>query len=529
MSHAIALPAAALQNRGTPQSTPQSTANVQNGSGTVQATSSSSADGTATAGQTFESVLKDIVKKAEETSSGNTPAESPGPEASSTSPIAVMAATEAIFPANAAAVASAILPLLAQLAALTSADKGNTVAATSHAGSISLPASVPQRLTASDNDLRETNGDKSLLTETVFGAITATSIDAASLVVAGPVSPASLVVTDPTNSPVTGSSRSVVTDPASAAATGSVSQAAAGSLSSAVIRPASPASPTNSPVTGSSRSAVTDPASSAVTASQAATGPASPVASESLSSAVTPLTSPSSSVATSPTSQADSSSDATSAVSIQPKESAKSFESAIATAISAETDGTAKSGETGKALIEATPPSGQTAIQNLAPGHTNPVAQASRANSSVPVPVDTPFNQPGWSNEVGDKLTWMVTSQRQQAELVLNPPQLGRIDVSLTVTGDQATATFASPNAAVREMLENSLPRLREILAGAGINLGESQVGAESQSRFGGETADNRRTDRRSLEALATADALQLLGTAPAATRTGRGMVDIFA
>ena len=113
---------------------------------------------------------------------------------------------------------------------------------------------------------------------------------------------------------------------------------------------------------------------------------------------------------------------------------------------------------------------------------------------------------------------------------MLNPPQLGRVEVSLTVSGDQATAVFASPNAAVRELIEDSLPRLKEILSGAGINLGEAQVGSESPSRFGNPAGENGRgqglREDHMPPGLATP---QQVAAEHRNLRAGLGMVDIFA
>lgn len=156
-----------------------------------------------------------------------------------------------------------------------------------------------------------------------------------------------------------------------------------------------------------------------------------------------------------------------------------------------------------------------------------PATASHRPAEAVPLRMETPAGQSAWSNELGNKLTWMATAQRQQADLVLNPPQLGRVEISLTVTGDQASAVFASPNAAVRELLEDSLPRLREILSGAGINLGEAHVGSESRSQFGeGQRSDNPGTLVNGGNVAETAP-IGLVAARP--VQAGRGMVDVFA
>jgi flagellar hook-length control protein FliK len=50
------------------------------------------------------------------------------------------------------------------------------------------------------------------------------------------------------------------------------------------------------------------------------------------------------------------------------------------------------------------------------------------------------------------------------------------MDVVLKVSGDQATALFTSPHAAVREAIEQALPKLREMMADSGIMLGNATV-----------------------------------------------------
>lgn len=81
-----------------------------------------------------------------------------------------------------------------------------------------------------------------------------------------------------------------------------------------------------------------------------------------------------------------------------------------------------------------------------------------------------------WSGEFSQKITWLATQHQQIAELHLNPPHLGPLDVVLSVSGDQTTALFVSPHAAVRDAVEQALPKLREMLADSGIMLGNATV-----------------------------------------------------
>ena len=159
----------------------------------------------------------------------------------------------------------------------------------------------------------------------------------------------------------------------------------------------------------------------------------------------------------------------------------------------------------------------------MAPGATS---TGSGSSSTPNLRIDTPLGQTGWHEEMGQKLTWMVGNNRQQADLVLNPPQLGRIEVSLTMNGDQATAIFTSSNPAVREALESSLHRLREVLADAGVSLGQAHVGSESPHQ----SSAKNEPDFGMNESVRYASAIPLPG-GETVTRSGAGrsMIDVFA
>jgi flagellar hook-length control protein FliK len=164
--------------------------------------------------------------------------------------------------------------------------------------------------------------------------------------------------------------------------------------------------------------------------------------------------------------------------------------------------------------------------QAMAPMHA--AAAARHADTDSTYRIVPAFGSRQWESAVGNSLVFMTGQHQGSAELVLTPPQLGRIEISVTVTGDQATATFVSASPAVREALSNALPRLTEILADAGITLSQADVNAGSpeQSPGNGEGRDDARR-------AATTD-FGGDGTAGAAVggpwkMSGRGFVDVFA
>lgn len=122
------------------------------------------------------------------------------------------------------------------------------------------------------------------------------------------------------------------------------------------------------------------------------------------------------------------------------------------------------------------------AALNGTQGQPIPAAPSSAANA--PTPLQTALaaqvGTPAWNTELGQKIVWMVGDQQQVAELHVNPPNLGPLDIKLTIDGAQTTALFSSPHSEVREALEAALPRLREVLADSGIMLGNASVTADT-------------------------------------------------
>ena len=145
--------------------------------------------------------------------------------------------------------------------------------------------------------------------------------------------------------------------------------------------------------------------------------------------------------------------------------------------------------------------------------------------------IATPVGATGWATEVGNHVSWMASHQQGRAELVLTPPQLGRIEISLSVSGDQASALFVSANPAVRETLEGALPRLREILADAGITLGQAHVGSESPGQSANKRENGDNSPRGSNAGFIGDPMLTRMAANVGASwsTAGRGMVDTFA
>lgn len=92
---------------------------------------------------------------------------------------------------------------------------------------------------------------------------------------------------------------------------------------------------------------------------------------------------------------------------------------------------------------------------------------------------------PNWNNAVGEKILWMANQQLSSADIRLDPPELGSLQVKVNMQQDQASITFISPHPQVRELLDQQVTRLREMFAEQGLNLVNVDVADrhEHQSR----------------------------------------------
>lgn len=149
---------------------------------------------------------------------------------------------------------------------------------------------------------------------------------------------------------------------------------------------------------------------------------------------------------------------------------------------------------------------------------------ASKSNGEL-VRLQAALGSPQWQNELGDQVHLMSRQNDSRAELVLTPPQLGRIEISLSISGDQASAMFVSANPEVRTALEGAMDRLREVLAGNGITLGQTHVGAESS----GQSASGEHGGNRQGNLNGTSGTENNGIAATAWTRHSNNMLDVFA
>lgn len=127
------------------------------------------------------------------------------------------------------------------------------------------------------------------------------------------------------------------------------------------------------------------------------------------------------------------------------------------------------------AVADADQPGAEQVKQAEALMATAPLAEA-RSNkpvmpSAVVMHLSASVYKPEWADQFHGRIRWMVEQQISSAKVIIDPPELGPMQVDVARTADNGTQiTFTVNNLAVKELLEANMARFKNLLAS-----GESQ------------------------------------------------------
>jgi hypothetical protein len=152
---------------------------------------------------------------------------------------------------------------------------------------------------------------------------------------------------------------------------------------------------------------------------------------------------------------------------------------------------------------------------------------SSAVKGAVTLPLNLPVGQPGWDQGLGERVQWMVNKNIQQAEIKLTPPNLGPLEIKISVQHDQTHVTFLAAQAPTREALEASIPRLREMFGEINLNLANVNVG--QQQAGGSEQGGATHSPGYSGGEGVVSTSVQLSTERSGLSLSGRGLLDTYA
>ncbi|MEL7291022.1 MAG: flagellar hook-length control protein FliK [Pseudomonadota bacterium] len=116
---------------------------------------------------------------------------------------------------------------------------------------------------------------------------------------------------------------------------------------------------------------------------------------------------------------------------------------------------------------------------------SNALTQA-RAEQAAQAPLQ--LNRDLAGEQVAERVQMMMSKNLKNIDIRLDPPELGRMQIRMNMNGDAATVHFTVANQQARDVIEQSMPRLREMLAQQGVQLGDTsvqqQASGQQQKRY---------------------------------------------
>ncbi|MCG9578358.1 flagellar hook-length control protein FliK [Vibrio tubiashii] len=112
-----------------------------------------------------------------------------------------------------------------------------------------------------------------------------------------------------------------------------------------------------------------------------------------------------------------------------------------------------------------------------------------RAEQAAQAPLQ--LNRELAGEQVAERVQMMMSKNLKNIDIRLDPPELGRMQIRMHMNGDAATVHFTVANQQARDVIEQSMPRLREMLAQQGVQLGDSSVQQQASGQQQRRYADN--------------------------------------
>lgn len=111
-----------------------------------------------------------------------------------------------------------------------------------------------------------------------------------------------------------------------------------------------------------------------------------------------------------------------------------------------------------------------------------------RAEQANPAQVPLQLSRDVAADQVAERVQMMMSKNLKNIDIRLDPPELGRLQIRMNMNGDGATVHFTVANQGARDIIEQSMPRLREMLAQQGVQLGDTsvqqQASGQQQGRY---------------------------------------------
>jgi len=140
----------------------------------------------------------------------------------------------------------------------------------------------------------------------------------------------------------------------------------------------------------------------------------------------------------------------------------------------------------------------------------------------------SPMGSEEWQMDLGTQLVAMIEKGDQSAVINLSPVELGPVQIDVTVHEGEVSVAFAAQVADTRSAIEGSLSRLREMLAGEGLSLTNSNIN-NILPGFSQQKSPSRGGEDRPSQRGRFADPENAIVVQTTPNRSRRSLVDLYA
>jgi flagellar hook-length control protein FliK len=152
---------------------------------------------------------------------------------------------------------------------------------------------------------------------------------------------------------------------------------------------------------------------------------------------------------------------------------------------------------------------------------TQPAGSTSASHS---LSSNAPVGSSGFAKELGHQVTWLSGQEVKQAQIRLNPENLGPLDVKVSVEHGRVDVAFTTHHPETAAAVQQGLDQLNQMLGGQGLSLGHTSVGQHGQSQQFGESSQQQSSQTSSNTSDADGDTASSV-----LKRVAVGLVDAFA
>jgi len=126
---------------------------------------------------------------------------------------------------------------------------------------------------------------------------------------------------------------------------------------------------------------------------------------------------------------------------------------------------------------------GEQQVTVLLPDINNTTVQTSSApNERSPyLRLEIPVTDNTWANEFAERIVFVSQQPVKTAIMHINPPELGPLEISVSMKQDKAAVQITSQHPLIRDLIESSFPKLRDLFQEQGLQLTDSTVSKDSQ------------------------------------------------